>query len=116
MNAHPRIGEYVTLGARRGTYLGRRGIALYVIKWDGEQHPRWVPSANIDRTGQVNHSILEEVAQNISSNVGTRRRGGLRKGPRKAVGHPGGAVTQGRAGSPDDPRNLHTPVEDEETT
>lgn len=119
---HPRFCEIVLRGAREGTYLGRNGPVQYSVLWKDNKDPQWVPSACIERTGRINHTILQSIAEaamgdlekNISSRVKTRRRGGLRKGPRYAVGSPGGSVRQGRAGQPGDPRNLHKPVEDEE--
>lgn len=140
---HPRFGEVIRLGAKEGTYLGRKGPVIYSILWKGSKHPEWTPAACIDRTGVINYGLLadlvhrkkspteslgnymetqrkegekkqQDVGKHISSRVNTRRRGGLKTGPRKTVGTPGGTVMQGRAGSPDDPRLAHAPVEDEE--
>lgn len=87
--SHPQFCEIVQRAARLGTYLARHGQVHYSILWNDEVEPRWVPAVGIRTTGQINHTLLnklsEEISRNISSRVNIRRRGGLKKGKRTAV-------------------------------
>lgn len=111
---HPKFCEEIKQGCRKGTFLARNGHVQYVIQWDGDPVPRWVPAVGIEKTGRINNALLtklsEEVAKNVSSKTHLRRRGGLTKGKVSVVGKTG---TQGRAGTVDDPRLAHEPVKDE---
>lgn len=117
MDTHPKFCEVIRRGSRSGTFLGSRGPAQYAILWDDEDFPKWVPAMGIDKTGRINHSVImefssdiAELEKNISSKTKIRRRGGLKRGVTSVVGKTKG---QGRAGSPNDPRLAHKPVEDE---
>lgn len=116
MATHPRFCEKIRRGSRKGTFLIRHGQVQYSVLWDDERLPQWVPAVGIEKCGVINTDVLTrlatEVQKNISSKVNIRRRGGLRRGVQKVVG-PNKGGTQGRTGSPDDPRTMHKPVEDE---